>query len=76
MDYFVPQALLTEEGLPDKHMDDPRFSGVYFLLATLLPSEKARRLREHLTAHSVRTKKRQNFDRFIEGFLQWGAVAA
>ena len=37
-------------------MDDPRFRGVYFLLAQLLEPESAHPLRDRLAVHAARTR--------------------
>ena len=37
------------------HLDDPRFRGIYFLLAMLLPLQAAENLKEELVQHTVKT---------------------
>jgi len=51
---------------PAQHLGDPRFRGVYLLLATQLPFDKALQLREMLINHAVKTKDHTVSDRFIE----------
>jgi len=48
-EFFIVQTFLGEGNeLPIKHISDPRFRGVYFLLANLLPLDAALELRETL----------------------------
>ena len=68
--YFLVQQFLgkTPE-IADrtlKHLDDPRFRGVYFLLADLLPFSEAQSLRETLIQYAVDTQDHTVSDRFIE----------
>ncbi|MFB2978381.1 HEAT repeat domain-containing protein, partial [Microseira sp. BLCC-F43] len=70
MDFFLVQNFLgnspeTEARLID-HMDDPRFRGVYFLLATLLPLNDAKKLREQLIQYAADTKDHTVSDTFVQ----------
>jgi hypothetical protein len=70
MDFFLVQNFLgdgdeTEERLL-KHIDDPRFRGVYFLLATLLPLDVAQELREKLIQYAADTKDHTVSDTFVQ----------
>jgi hypothetical protein len=47
-DYFLMQAFPAKKERIPKHVDDPRFRGVYLMLASLLPLEQATELRETL----------------------------
>jgi hypothetical protein len=49
-----------------EHIGDPRFRGVYFLLADLLPFTEAQALRETLIQYAVDTQDHTVSDRFIE----------
>jgi hypothetical protein len=70
MDFFLVQTFLgdgdaAEQRLVD-HMSDPRFRGVYFLLATLLPLDKAKALREDLIQYAANTKDHTVSDTFVQ----------
>jgi hypothetical protein len=60
MEFFLVQNFLDgsleAESRQIKHMRDPRFRGVYFVLATLLPLDKAQELRERLIQYATKTK--------------------
>ncbi len=70
MDFFLVQNFLgnsadAESRLID-HMGDPRFRGVYFLLATLLPVNDAQQLREKLIQYAADTKDHTVSDTFVQ----------
>jgi HEAT repeat protein len=70
LEYFLVQQFLgktpeVEERIL-KHIDDPRFRGVYFLLADLLPFSEAQALRETLIQYAVDTQDHTVSDRFVE----------
>ncbi|MEW6491583.1 MAG: PBS lyase, partial [Cyanobacteriota bacterium] len=70
MDFFLVQNFFgnsaeTETRLID-HMGDPRFRGVYFLLATLLPVDDAQQLREKLIQYAADTKDHTVSDTFVQ----------
>jgi hypothetical protein len=70
MDFFLVQNFLgdsadAEARLID-HMGDPRFRGVYFLLATLLPLDEAKQLREKLIQYAADTKDHTVSDTFVQ----------
>jgi hypothetical protein len=70
MDFFLVQTFLgdgdaAEQRLVD-HMSDPRFRGVYFLLATLLHLDKAKALREELIQYAANTKDHTVSDTFVQ----------
>ncbi|NEU74518.1 PBS lyase, partial [Hassallia byssoidea VB512170] len=70
MDFFLVQTFLgdgdaAEQRLID-HMSDPRFRGVYFLLATLLQLDKAKALREELIQYAANTKDHTVSDTFVQ----------
>ena len=56
-DYFLLQAFLEDEDtrIP-KHIDDSRFRSVYLMLASLLPLEQARFLKDSLVERAAETK--------------------
>lgn len=69
-EFFIMKAFLgngedVEQRL-NQHMSDPRFRGVYFLLATLLPLDAAQRLREDLIQYAADTKDHTVSDTFIQ----------
>ena len=70
MDYFIVQTFLgdgndAESRLID-NIGDPRFRGVYFLLATLLPLNEAKDLREKLIDYAADTKDHTVSDTFVQ----------
>ena len=65
MDFFLVQEFLDREELSEKHLDDPRFRGVYFLLAYKLEYESAMLLRERLIQHAADTKDHSLSDNFV-----------
>ncbi len=70
LEYFLVQQFLGKTAAVEdrilKHIDDPRFRGVYFLLADLLPLTEAQELRETLIQYAVDTQDHTVSDRFIE----------
>lgn len=67
MDFFIVHAFLGPENeRPQKHIADPRFLGVYFLLAMLLPLKDAQALREQLIQYAADTKDHMISDTFIQ----------
>ncbi|MGD1699777.1 NACHT domain-containing protein [Dapis sp. BLCC M229] len=66
-EYFIVQTFLSGENEKlEQHINDPRFRGVYLLLATLLPYEKAWLLREKLLQNAAETKDHVVSDQFIQ----------
>jgi hypothetical protein len=66
-DFFIVQTFLGQNNeLPNQHRDDPRFRGVYFLLASLLPLDDAERLRENLINYAADTGDHSVSDQFIQ----------
>ncbi|MBD2564202.1 HEAT repeat domain-containing protein [Nostoc linckia FACHB-391] len=70
MDFFLVQNFLGEsEEAKNRlidHMNDPRFRGVYFLLATLLPLDAAKELKEKLVQYAADTKDHTVSDTFVQ----------
>lgn len=67
MEYFIVQTFLGENNeRPAKHLGDPRFRGVYFLLAYLSPLDVAEGLREDLINYAADTKDHTVSDTFIQ----------
>uniref|UniRef100_UPI0039C67966 NACHT domain-containing protein n=1 Tax=Nostoc sp. CCY0012 TaxID=1056123 RepID=UPI0039C67966 len=70
MDFFLVQNFLgesdTAEELLVDRMGDPRFRGVYFLLATLLPLDAAKELREDLIQYAADTKDNTVSNTFVQ----------
>jgi HEAT repeat protein len=66
-DFFLVQAF---ESVQDerivKHMDDPRFRGVYLMLASQLPLAQASELRDALVDHAAETKDHHLSDAVVE----------
>lgn len=69
-EFFIVQTFLGQsedaENRLKQHMDDPRFRGVYFLLATLLPLDAAQQLREDLIQYAADTKDHTVSDTFVQ----------
>ena len=66
-DFFIVQTFWGKwNERPVKHLGDPRFRGVYLLLAAQLPLNEAFKLREELINHAVKTKDHSVSDRFVE----------
>jgi hypothetical protein len=65
-EFFIAQAFLGQ-GNPRivEHMNDPRFRGVYFLLALLLEPQTAQQLRDLLVVHAARTRDHSVSDEFV-----------
>nr|MDZ8285330.1 HEAT repeat domain-containing protein [Nostoc sp. ChiSLP01] len=70
MDFFLVQNFLGDsdaaEGLLVDRMGDPRFRGVYFLLATLLEIDAAKKLREELIQYAADTKDNTVSNTFVQ----------
>ena len=66
-EYFIVQTFIGEEDQKlEEHINDPRFRGVYLLLATLLPYPEAWLLREKLLQNAAETKDHVVSDQFIQ----------
>jgi len=77
MEYFIVQTFLgADNDRPQKHLGDPRFRGVYFLLAILMPIEEAERLRELLINYAADTKDHTVSDEFVQIFRSRSGIAA
>ncbi|UOQ66793.1 hypothetical protein [Hymenobacter volaticus] len=68
-EFFIVQTFLANQERQTQHLHDPRFRGVYFLLATLLRPEDAGRLREEIIRYAVNTNDHSVSDEFIR--LLW-----
>ncbi len=65
-EFFIAQTFLgAKNPRIVEHIDDPRFRGVYFLLALLLDSESATQLRELLVVRAARTRDHTVSDEFV-----------
>ncbi|WP_364415678.1 hypothetical protein, partial [Moorena sp. SIO3H5] len=69
-EYFIVQTFLKTENRErqHEHLTDPRFRGVYLLLATLLEVNQALVLRETLIQSAAETKDHAVSDQFIQRF--------
>jgi hypothetical protein len=77
MDFFLIHAFLGRDNpRPQQHLADPRFRGVYFMLATRLSYEDALSLRELLLQHAADTKDHTVSDTFIQILRSRNANAA
>lgn len=65
-EFFIAQTFLGA-GNPRivEHMGDPRFRGVYFLLALLLEPEQATQLKEQLVLRAAKTRDHTVSDEFV-----------
>ena len=70
MDYFIVQTFLGDSNDAESRLidniGDPRFRGVYFLLATLLRLNEAKDLREKLIDYAADTKDHTVSDTFVQ----------
>ena len=67
MDFFIVQTFLGKDNpRVIEHISDPRFRGVYFLLANQMPLESARALRERLILYAAETQDHSVADTFIQ----------
>jgi HEAT repeat protein len=67
MDFFIVQAFLgSDNSRSVDHLADPRFRGVYFQLAALLPYDEALTLREKLVQYAADTKDHTVSDTFVQ----------
>ena len=67
IEFFIMQTFMGKDNTrPAEHLGDPRFRGVYFLLARLLPIEEAIRLREQLIQYAADTKDHNVSDTFVQ----------
>ena len=67
MEFFLVQTFLgADNDRAQQHLGDPRFRGVYFLLAMLLPLEDSEALRERLIQYAADTKDHLVSDTFIQ----------
>lgn len=67
-DFFIVQTFLEKENEVRLvyHISDPRFRGVYFLLASMMPMDAAKNLREELIQYAAETKDHTVSDTFIQ----------
>jgi hypothetical protein len=69
-EFFIVQTFLGDSDAAttrlQTHIGDPRFRGVYFLLATLLPLDAAQQLREDLIDYAADTKDHTVSDTFVQ----------
>jgi hypothetical protein len=67
MDFFLVHAFLgADNARPEAHLADPRFRGVYLMLAILLPYDEALCLRELLILHAASSKDHTVSDSFVQ----------
>ena len=67
MDFFIVQTFLgTNNDRPREYISDARFHGVYRMLASLMPLEEAKVLREHLIFEAAE----RNDNRVSNAFVQ------
>jgi len=67
MEFFIVQTFLGKDNdRPQQHMSDPRFRGVYFLLAKLMPLREALVLREELINYAADTRDHTVSDDFVQ----------
>jgi hypothetical protein len=71
-EFFIAETFLgnseTARQRIEQHISDPRFRGVYFLLAIAMPSEAAAELREDLIQYAAQSKDHSVSDEFVLRF--------
>jgi hypothetical protein len=65
-EFFILQSLLKQPERQKQHLSDPRFRGVYFMLANFLSFEDAIELRELLIQYAADTKDHTISDEVIQ----------
>lgn len=67
-EFFIVQTFLgaPKDNRLTEHITYPRFRGVYFLLATMMPIDAANQLRENLIQYAADTKDHTVSDTFIQ----------
>ena len=67
MEFFIAQTFLgVNNNRSKEHLGDPRFGGVYLLLAMLMPLEDAEALREDLIHYAADTRDHTVSDTFVQ----------
>jgi hypothetical protein len=66
-DFFLMHAFLADQDdRVLRHLDDPRFRGVYIMLASALPLEEARTLRDAIVDHAADSKDHHLSDAVVQ----------
>jgi len=65
-EFFILQTFLEQPERQEQHLGDPRFRGVYFMLANFLKLEDAIALRETLIQYAADTKDHTVSDTFVQ----------
>jgi HEAT repeat protein len=65
-EFFILQIFLEHPERQEQHLGDPRFRGVYFMLANFLKLEDAIALREMLIQYAADTKDHTVSDTFVQ----------
>ena len=77
MEFFIVQTFLNQDdGRLIDCMGDPRFRGVYFLLANQMPFEAAKELEKELTLYAANTHDHNVFDTFVQLFYERAKTTA
>jgi hypothetical protein len=66
-DFFLMHAFLADQD--DRilrHLDDPRFRGVYIMLASALPIEQAKALKDAIVDHAADSKDHHLSDAVVQ----------
>jgi hypothetical protein len=63
---LIQAFLADEDNRIPKHIDDPRFRGVYLMLASQLPLEQARILKDSLVDRAAETKDHHLSDGVVQ----------
>jgi HEAT repeat protein len=67
MEFYIAQTFLgADNKKPEEHLDDPRFNGVYYLLATLMHMDEAKALHERLIDYAADSKDHLVSDTFTK----------
>jgi hypothetical protein len=65
-EFFILQTFLEQPERQEQHLGDPRFRGVYFMLANFLKLVDAIALREMLIQYAADTKDHTVSDTFVQ----------
>mgnify|MGYP006271438765 CR=1 FL=1 len=79
VDFFLYQAFFDDTNGPERqraHLDDPRFRGVYLMIAQRAPLDVARALRERLVVHAAATGDHSLSDNVVRLLLDRTPVEA
>lgn len=68
--WFIAQAMIATGSPLDTHIDDPRFTGAYEIMASLLPASEAEILKEQIIDHAIVSNDISVLKRFVKRLVQ------